>query len=128
MKEDQFYPPLFNTKKKPIPQKPPDIPLNTLKHEQTRKSALDEITVFGYSDHKKMIERINECGKVLSLEYGSNYTRVIFDDEESYKKCLKMNHKVIDGNIVGVFRNKVEVKNCVKAEGGLLKKIFEYLF
>lgn len=128
MKEDQFYPQLFKTKTKKTIKKTPDIPLNTLKHEQARSTPLDEITVFGYADHKQMVDKINACGTVLSLEYGTNYIKVVFDDEDSYQRCLKMNHKFVDGNIIGVFRNRVAAKSCVKEETGLLRKIFTYLF
>jgi hypothetical protein len=141
--QTDYYPSLFDRKKNKVEEKedvkerehePYKTELKTLYEEATVPQKLGRknfITIFGTTNIEALEEKVRSMGEVKDIEYGRNYLNVTYDSEESSRKLLGLNRQVLDGEIVGVYRQEAVVSSeqdvFVKKKGGF-SKLLEYFF
>ncbi|KAF7682492.1 hypothetical protein TCON_2279 [Astathelohania contejeani] len=139
--EDTFHPTLFNRKKtakktqfsQPT-QQIHHIPLQTIYTQpmHSQHTTMEEHTrIFGFSQNNldNVLEKINEAGRVVTIEHGKNWVDVEFEDDESINKCYLLNNTTINGEMIGVIRKRlVKGENVFKTKKGIFRRLVEYLF
>lgn len=137
-KSEKYHPSLFGAKQVEVEDKEdePVIPQNTLYETPitTHQTPLKRhITIFGFSHHNRehILGLVKKCAKIYRKEEGKNWISIWSEDAASLDKILKYNHKVINGEYIGVFRKNFGAVNdseiYVKKKG-ILTKVYEYLF
>ena len=134
--KDKFHPSLFKTSTEFIyeEEKEPVIPQNTLYDAlvQTQNTPRKRhVTIFGFTQQNRenVIEQIERSTKMYRKEEGKNWISVWSDDVSSLDSILKLNHKMINGEMIGVYRNSfgiVEDSDIYLKKKGIFKKIYEY--
>lgn len=135
---DKYHPSLFSREQEAsvglenelvIPQNTLyDTPIQT-QHTPPKK----HVTLFGYtpSNKKNVLEQVSKLVGAFRKEEGKNYIKIWTEDASSLDAVLKLNHKMIGGEIIGVYRqNFGAVEDCdiyVKKKG-IFRMVFEYLF
>ncbi|KCZ78306.1 hypothetical protein H311_00664 [Anncaliia algerae PRA109] len=136
----EYYPSLFNRKKKQLREEKEIKPV-----EETKKiklvSLLDTaitplkpikhnyITIFGSTDTHILEEKVRSIGEIKEIEYGKNYLNVIYENEESNQKLLELNKTFLNGEMIGVFKQNNVVKQDEKYfynRKGIFYRIFLY--
>ncbi|KAM0676407.1 hypothetical protein GVAV_000373 [Gurleya vavrai] len=127
------YPSLFKktTKKlnhtKPI-SIPQNIPTASLNDKITieKKDISDYILVYGTSvDRLKKLEEV-KSGRVI--ETGRNWIKVVFKSEELYFRCLNVDRRDLNGEIIGCYRSVNLIEKKVEIGKGILQRVKEYFF
>lgn len=141
--QTDYYPSLFDRKKAKLEEKEDaeekehevsHIELKTLYEEATVPQKLGKknfITVFGTNNIELLEEKVRSLGEVREVEYGRNYINVIYDSEESSTKLLGLNRKMLNGEILGAYRQQTVVRSdedIFLKKKGLFSKIFDYFF
>lgn len=135
---DKYYPALFNRDSQ-VEKKTEDeniIPQTTLYDmplQSQHVPAQKHVTVFGFSQQNRqnVIAAIKKSVKIEKKEEGKNYISIWTEDPADLEKILNLNHKVINGEILGAFRKNFGV---IKDTGiylkkkGIFRKIREYFF
>lgn len=138
MQTEQFYQSLFNRDKTEDFEPDTDaiIPQTTLYDMPIRPQRTPtekHVTVFGFSQSNRtnILAEVSKLVEIVKKEEGRNYVKIWAEDSLELEKVLKLNHKVINGEIVGVYRNNFGIINSndiyVKKKG-LFQIIKEYLF
>lgn len=91
------------------------------------------VTVFGFTQQNReaVLDRIRKTAIIEKKEEGRNYIDVWAEDPSKLDDLLKLNYKVINGEIIGVFRRNfgaIEDEEIYVKKKGILKIISEYLF
>nr|AGE96385.1 hypothetical protein ECU07_0210 [Encephalitozoon cuniculi] len=138
-----FHPSLFRRKNKSegMPEavsetKSASIPQNTLYEEplvSQHKARKRYVTIYGFTpgNLNAVMDAAKSCGDILEVEYGKNWINVLFDNEDSIKRCLKLNTAVVEDEIVGAFRQGggiIEDWDIFVRKKGVFTSIMEYLF
>ncbi|AFN83265.1 hypothetical protein EROM_070140 [Encephalitozoon romaleae SJ-2008] len=139
----EFHPSLFRRKNKSedtpevVPEtKSTSIPQNTLYEEplvSQHRVKKKYVTIYGFTPRNldAVIDAVKSCGDVLEVEYGKNWINVLFDNEESIKRCLRLNTTMIEDEIIGAFRQGggiIEDHDIFVRKKGVFTSIMEYLF
>lgn len=137
-KTEKYHPALFSRNEEPYTAEiqEPVIPQSTLYDTpiQTQHTPLKKhVTIFGFSQQNRqaILEQIEKATKIFRKEEGKNYINIWTDDVSSLDALLKLNHKMINGEIIGAYRKSygpVDNENIYLKKKGLFRKIYEYLF
>lgn len=137
-RSEKYHPSLFDRTEEniAIERHEPVIPQNTLYDVpiQTQHVPLKKhVTIFGFSQQNRpnILEQIEKTTKIFRKEEGKNYISVWTDDISSLENLLKLNHKIINGEIIGAYRKgygAVDSEDIYYKKKGMLKKIYEYFF
>lgn len=135
---DKYHPSLFSREQEGpagpeselvIPQSTLyDIPVQT-QHTPPKR----HIVLFGYtpSNKKNVLDQVAKLADAFKKEEGKNYIKIWTEDASSLDAILRLNHKMINGEIIGVYRQNfgvVEDNGIYAKKKGIVKMIFEYLF
>ncbi|ADM11779.1 uncharacterized protein Eint_070140 [Encephalitozoon intestinalis ATCC 50506] len=139
----EFHPSLFRRKNRPediseavTEVKSTSIPQNTLYEEplvSQHRAKKKYVTVYGFTagNLDAVMDTVKSCGEVLEVEYGRNWINVLFDNEDSIKRCLRLNTTMIEDEIVGTFRQGggiIDSSDIFVRKKGVFTSIMEYLF
>jgi hypothetical protein len=137
-KTEKYHPSLFEKAQETITveNNEPVIPQSTLydtpiqMHHMPMKK---HVTIFGYSQQNRenILEQVAKITKVFRKEEGKNYMNVWADDISSLDALLKMNHKIMNGEMIGVYRRGygvVDGEDIYYKKKGVFKKVYEYFF
>lgn len=137
-KQEKYHPALFGRSQElqSTEAQEPVIPQGTLYDTpiQAQHTPLKRhVTVFGFSQQNRqaILEQIEKATKVFRKEEGKNYINVWCDDTSSLEGLLKLNQKMINGEIIGVYRKgygAVDDEDIYVKKKGIFRKIYEYLF
>eukprot|EP00866_Antonospora_locustae_P001965 jgi/Antlo1/1965/137 len=139
-----YYPSLFDRKKGRVEEIDAIKEYRPVEHRRELKTLYDEatipqklgrrnfITIFGSSNIEMLEEKVRSLGEVKDIEYGRNYLNVVYDSEESNRSLLGLNRQVVNGEILGVYRQQLVVNNeddsiFIKNKS-IFSRIFEYFF
>lgn len=137
-KSDKYHPSLFSREQEVsldskqeavIPQTTLyDMPIQT-----NSTPAKKHLIVFGFSssNKKNVLEQIQKLTDNFRKEEGKNYVKIWADDMSSLDDILKYNHKMINGEIIGVYRQNygvIEDNDIYLKKKGVFKLALEYLF
>jgi len=137
-KSDKYHPSLFSREQEVsldskqeavIPQTTLyDMPIQT-----NSTPAKKHLIVFGFSssNKKNVLEQIQKLTDNFRKEEGKNYVKIWADDMSSLDDILKYNHKMINGEIIGVYRQNygvIEDSDIYLKKKGVFKLALEYLF
>ncbi|KAM0685796.1 hypothetical protein COBT_002989 [Conglomerata obtusa] len=133
MSEDIPYPSLFLHKKHESVSKPiiqtSSIPTSTL-HETVipvKKEETDFVVLFGMNYMR--LKDVPEAKKGNVIETGHNWIKVTFDDELKFVQCLCNDRKMINGEIIGCYRNVEKISEKIaECKKGFFTRIKEYFF
>lgn len=105
-----------------------DAPVQT-QHTPPKK----HVVLFGYtpSNKKNVLDQVSKLVGTFKKEEGKNYIKIWSEDASSLDAVLKLNHKMINGEIIGVYRQNfgaVEDSDIYAKKKGILRIVFEYLF
>lgn len=137
-KPEKYHPSLFSKNEESVFSETQElvIPQNTLYDIpiQTQQTPMRRhVTIFGFSqsNRQNVIDQIEKCTKISRKEEGKNYINVWAEDTSSLDSLLKLNHKSINGEIIGAYRKNfgaVDDSDIYVKKKGLIRKIYEYLF
>jgi hypothetical protein len=136
-RQDKYHPSLFERNNDHLiveEENPFVIPQNTLYDAPIQTQHIPmrrHVTVFGFSQQNRVniLEQIERCVKVYRKEEGKNWINIWNDDISSLDALLKLNHKIINGELIGVYRKSfgvVEDPDIYIKKKGILKKVYEY--
>lgn len=107
----------------------PDIPL-ILPQEPltvTTSASTSSITIFGITNCRQvLLTELAQLGDISTLNHGLNFITFSFEIPEKNEIVLGWNRRMVEGEIIGVFSNRVEKGRTVKK--GVLQRVWEYLF
>ncbi len=138
MQTEEYYPSLFESRQ--IEDEKPEqdgiIPQTTLYDMPLRSQRTPiqkHMTIFGFSSQNRenVLEEIKKIVNIDKKEEGKNYINIWGEDSCELEKLLKLNHKIINGEIIGVYRNNFGIindPNIYLKRKGLFQIIKEYLF
>lgn len=137
-KQEKYHPSLFDKSQEfvTVESQEPVIPQSTLYDIpiQTQHTPMKKhVTVFGFSQQNRqnILEQIEKTTKIFRKEEGKNYINVWTDDMASLDALLKLNHKMINGEIVGAYRKSygaVDDEDIYVKKKGVFRKVYEYFF
>lgn len=135
---EKYYPSLFSHSENELDETENKmiIPQTTLYDMplQPQNSPLQKyMTVFGFSQQNRqsVLQEISSIITIKKKEEGRNYINVWAENTAELESLLKLNHKIINGEILGVYRNNfgiVSNNNIYAKRKGILKILKEYLF
>lgn len=105
-----------------------DIPVQT-QHTPPKR----HIVLFGYtpSNKKNVLDQVIKLAGAFRKEEGKNYIKIWSEDTSCLDAILKLNHKMINGEVIGVYRQNfgvVEDSDIYAKKKGIIRMIFEYFF
>lgn len=134
----QYYPALFSRPEvEHVSQESGQvIPQNTLYDMPLQSHQMPSqrhVTVFGFSHDNRVnvLGRIRKIVAVKKKEEGRNYINIWTEDSAELDKLFALNHQMIEGEIVGVFRKNFGVAHTgdiYPRKKGVFRLIKEYLF
>lgn len=136
-KNDKYLPSLFSREQENYneTEKEPVIPQTTLYDTPVQiqpNLVKKHVVLFGFSPSNKkyILEQISKESS-FKKEEGKNYIKIWSDDISFLDSLLKYNHKEINGEIIGVYRQNfgaVEDGDIYYKKKGVFSVIYEYLF
>ncbi|KAI4290962.1 hypothetical protein PAPHI01_0236 [Pancytospora philotis] len=134
----QYYPALFSKSETEEAKQETEhvIPQTTLYDqplEAHHTPCERHITIFGFSPQNKLsvLAEIKRLASVRKKEEGRNYVSVWAKDPSDLERLMKLNHQVIGGEIIGVFRRNfgaVQSADIYMKKKSVLTVIKEYFF
>lgn len=137
-KSDKYHPSLFSREQEIMVETNHEtvIPQNSLYDTPIQTQTIPvkkHLVIFGFSSSNKkaILEKLQKLCDNFKKEEGKNYIKVWANDMSSLDDILKLNHKTINGEIIGVYRQNygvVEDKDIYKKRKGIFQIVSEYLF
>ncbi|KAI5181292.1 hypothetical protein PAEPH01_2799 [Pancytospora epiphaga] len=134
----QYYPALFSRPEieHEVQESGQVIPQNTLYDMPLQSRQVPgqrHVTVFGFSHENRanVLSRIRKMVAIKKKEEGRNYMNVWADDPAELDGLLVLNHQLIEGEIIGVFRKNfglTQTGDIYQRRKGIFRIIKEYLF
>lgn len=95
--------------------------------------AKKHLVIFGFSSSNKkyVMDHIYRLVNNFKKEEGKNYIKIWSDDMSSLDEVLKLNHKLMNGEIIGVYKQNygiIEDNDIYVRKPGIFRIFFEYLF
>ncbi|KAL0265910.1 UNVERIFIED_CONTAM: hypothetical protein PYX00_011627 [Menopon gallinae] len=139
-----YYPSLFDRKKGKVEEVESIKEYRPVEHRKELRTLYDEatipqklgrrsfVTIFGSSNLEMLEEKVRSLGEVRDIEYGRNYLNVVYDSEESNRSLLSLNRQVVNGEILGVYRQQLVVNsedNSIFIRNkSMFSRVVEYFF
>ncbi len=137
-KSGKYLPSLFSREQEIMnePEKEPVIPQTTLYDTPVQTQATlvkKHVVLFGFSpsNKKSVLDAIPKPTEDFRKEEGKNYIKIWSEDITFLNKVLELNYKIINGEIIGVYRQNfgpIDDSKIYEKKKGIFTIIYEYLF
>lgn len=107
----------------------PDMPLIMPQGPITTKfdPSPSQLTIFGvYESRSTLLDELRQLGEITSVNHGRNYFSFSFEEPRHIDHVLTWNRRMVNGEIIGVYSNRVERGKIEKK--GFLRGLLEYFF